>query len=55
VAQQRPGELPTGPDCPYYGSHLGQQFQIVLERDAIGDLTSQVRGFAFVGEVYELQ
>lgn len=46
------GRLPTGPDCPYYGLWNGRTFDIVLERDAMGDLTSVVRGFAFTGELY---
>jgi len=49
------GKLFTGPDCPYYDPPNGTKFDIVLERDAIGDLTDQVRGFSFNGEVYELQ
>ena len=49
------GVLATGPDCPYYDSFLGRRFNIVLARDAIGDLTSQVRGFAFMGELYTRQ
>ena len=47
------GALLTGPDCPYYPS--GKQFDIVLERDSQGDLTPQVRGFAFQGGLYERQ
>ncbi len=49
------GVLATGPDCPYYDSSLGRKFNIVLLRDAIGDLTAQVRGFAFMGELYTRQ
>jgi hypothetical protein len=49
------GILATGPDCPYYGDPNGRQFHIVLERDALGDLTSEVRGFAFNGGLYERQ
>lgn len=49
------GVLNTGPDCPYYNNPNGRRFNIVLERDAIGDLTTQVRGFAFVGEFYDRQ
>ncbi len=49
------GVLATGPDCPYYGNLSGQKFNIVLERDALGDLTPQVRGFAFSGELYRQQ
>lgn len=49
------GTLLTGPDCPYYGQPLGNEFQIVLERDALGDLTTEVRGFAFGGGLYERQ
>ncbi len=47
------GVLNTGPDCPYYSHPLGRKFNIVLERDAIGDLTSQIGGFMFLGEFYE--
>ncbi len=46
------GNLLTGPDCPYYGSWNGSKFDIVLLRDALGDLLSEVVGFAFSGEVY---
>lgn len=49
------GVLATGPDCPYYGSPSGQKFSLVLERDALGDLTPAVRGFGFSGELYERQ
>jgi hypothetical protein len=49
------GRLLTAPDCPYYGQWNGRKFDIVLERDANGDLTSTVRGFGFVGELYLLQ
>jgi hypothetical protein len=49
------GQLLTGPDCPYFGQPLGNAFQVVLERDAMGDLTTQVRGFAFGGGLYERQ
>ena len=49
------GVLATGPDCPYYDNSLGRKFNIVLVRDAIGDLTPQVRGFAFMGELYRRQ
>jgi hypothetical protein len=49
------GRLLTGPDSPYFGSYFGTKFDVVLARDALGDLTSEVRGFTFVGELYELQ
>jgi hypothetical protein len=49
------GRLLTGPDCPYYGSTFGTRFDIVLARDALGDLTDEVEGFSFVGELYERQ
>lgn len=49
------GILATGPDCPYYGQPSGDRFNIVLERDALGDLTTDVRGFAFQGGLYERQ
>ena len=49
------GRLLTGPDCPYFGSPLGNSFDIVLERDALGDLTAEVLGFSFNGELYEKQ
>ena len=49
------GKLLTGPDCPYYGSFNGKKFQIVLTRDLNGDLTAQIVGFAFNGELYEKQ
>jgi len=47
------GQLLTGPDCPYYGQY-GDMFQVVLQRDPMGDLTKEVRGFEF-GSLYELQ
>ncbi len=46
------GRLLTGPDCPYFGSWSGKRFELVLERDALGDLTPALRGFAFNGELY---
>jgi len=49
------GRLLTGPDCPYYGSYAGSKFDIVLARDALGDLTTEVEGFSFLGELYQLQ
>ncbi|MFT5049387.1 MAG: hypothetical protein ACI8QZ_000780 [Chlamydiales bacterium] len=49
------GKLLTGPDCPYYDPPNGTKFDIALERDSIGDLTDQVRGFIFNGELYALQ
>jgi hypothetical protein len=49
------GRLLTGPDCPYYSYFNGRKFNILLERDLLGDLTAQIRGFAFMGEVYERQ
>jgi hypothetical protein len=49
------GVLTTGPDCPYYTDPAGRQFHIVLERDALGDLTTEVRGFAFLGGLYQRQ
>ena len=49
------GRLLTGPDCPYYGTPLGNSHDIVLERDDLGDFTTQVRGFSFNGELYEKQ
>ncbi|MFT7668644.1 MAG: hypothetical protein ACI8X5_001341, partial [Planctomycetota bacterium] len=49
------GELNTGPDCPYYDPPNGTKFQVVFKRDAIGDLTDEVLGFAFGSEIYELQ
>ena len=48
------GHLLTGPDCPYYGQYWGDRFQVVLQRDPMGDLTKEVRGFEF-GSLYELQ
>lgn len=54
-AQLLDGELLTGPDCPYYNPPNGTKFDIVLERDALGDLTSVVEGFSFSGELYEKQ
>lgn len=49
------GALLTGPDCPYYTLPLGQQFRVVLKRDACGDLTTEVDGFGFNGELYRRQ
>ncbi len=46
------GVLHTGPDCPYFDLPSGKRFQLVLERDAIGDLTTDLAGFAFLGEMY---
>jgi len=54
-AELEDGELLTGPDCPYYDPPDGTKFEIVLERDAMGDLTSVVRGFSFGGGIYEKQ
>lgn len=47
------GDLPTGPDCPYFGSWAGNKFDVVLARDALGDFLPQILGFAFNGELYE--
>ena len=47
------GQLLTGPDCPYFGTPLGNQFSIELERDALGDFTTNLEGFSFNGELYE--
>jgi hypothetical protein len=50
------GALRTGPDCPYYPGWNGKRFNIVLEReDVYGDLTTELRGFAFLGELYTRQ
>ena len=49
------GELLTGSDCPYYDPPNGTKFEIVLERDNMGDLTDVVRGFSFGGGLYERQ
>lgn len=47
------GDLLTGPDCPYYPSWGGRKFDVVLARDALGDLLNEIVGFAFNGELYE--
>lgn len=47
------GALLTGPDCPYFGLPNAQQFSLLLERDALGDLTAVIDAFAFLGERYE--
>ena len=49
------GKLLTGPDCPYYNPPSGTHFQVELVRDAMGDLTPQVLGFSFDGELYTKQ
>ncbi|MHC5024434.1 MAG: right-handed parallel beta-helix repeat-containing protein, partial [Planctomycetota bacterium] len=49
------GRLLTGPDCPYYNDPNGQSFDLILARDEIGDLTTDVAAFTFLGEVYERQ
>jgi hypothetical protein len=49
------GELLTGPDCPYYAPPNGTKFSIVLKRDGMGDLTNEVEGFSFSGEIYTQQ
>ena len=50
------GALLTGPDCPYYNLWNGKSFNIVLEReDVFGDLTTELRGFRFLGELYTYQ
>lgn len=47
------GQLLTGPDCPYHGTWGGDRFHIVWERDDLGDEIDQIRGFSFVGELYQ--
>lgn len=48
------GRLLTGPDNPYAGHPEGAAFHIVLEREPeFGDLTTDVRGFRFLGELYQ--
>lgn len=48
------GRLLTGPDNPYAGNPAAASFRIVLERDPeFGDLTAEVRGFSFLGELYQ--
>lgn len=49
------GALLTDTDCPYYGVPNGQQFNVLLEKDAIGDWLPAVDGFVFLGETYEKQ
>jgi len=49
------GALLTGPDCPYWSLASGKKFNVVLERDALGDLTTTIRGFSFLGELYQRQ
>ena len=50
------GALRTGPDCPYFPWWNGKQFNIMLERENVfGDLTTDIRGFAFLGELYTYQ
>ncbi len=46
------GRLTTGPDCPYFSLWNGKAFRVELERDALGDLTTEVEGFTFLGELY---
>lgn len=47
------GRLLTGPDNPYAGNPGAASFRIVLEREPeFGDLTTEVRGFIFLGELY---
>jgi hypothetical protein len=47
------GRLLTAPDCPYYGRPNGQSFELILSRNAIGDITRDVVAFSFLGELYE--
>ncbi|MCA8948449.1 MAG: hypothetical protein KDE27_03045 [Planctomycetes bacterium] len=47
------GQLLTGPDCPYFGSWSGNRFQLVLRRDALGDLLPVLYGFGFGNGIYE--
>ena len=47
------GRLPTGPDCPYFGTWSGSRFDVALERDALGDLLPVLSGFFFNGDLYE--
>ncbi len=48
------GRLLTGPDCPYFTTGwLGTKFDVVLERDALGDLLPVLEGFSFNGDLYE--
>lgn len=47
------GSLPTGPDCPYFGTWFGREFGVALKRDALGDLLPQLRGIFFNGDLYE--
>jgi hypothetical protein len=49
------GRLLTGPDCPYYNSPNGRSFDLILARDEIGDLTTDITAFSFLGELYERQ
>lgn len=47
------GQLTTGPDCPYFGEGWpGSKFDLVLERDALGDFTGELLGFSFFGALY---
>jgi hypothetical protein len=47
------GRLATGPDCPYFGTGWGgTKFDLVLERDDLGDFTGGYRGFSFLGALY---
>jgi len=50
------GKLLTDSDCPYYGQYWNAgSFQIVLERNNMGDLTANanIYGFKFLGEIYK--
>lgn len=49
------GRLLTGADCPYIDFPKGDRFAIVLARDEIGDITTEITGFEFLGELYERQ
>lgn len=46
------GRLLTGPDNPYFGSPLADAFQLVLKRNALGDILPELAGFSFLGELY---
>lgn len=48
------GALRTGPDCPYtpQGADEGPPFTLQLDRDANGNFSPRLRGFAFQGGVY---
>jgi hypothetical protein len=50
------GALQIGSDCPYYDPNVNNDFRLALKREPqFGDLTTELEGFSFLGELYEKQ